>query len=125
MAVPVQVVHLGIGLMTSALAVPLVLRKVPMNYWYGVRTRKAFVSEENWFAVNAHGGKALLLFGLFLTAFALATWPVAPPPESPWAAVYVGGPLLGLVPVFWRIRRFGATLPDRTRADRGGGAAEP
>ncbi len=114
MAVPVQVVHLGIGLMTTVLAVPLMLRKVPMNYWYGVRTRTAFASEENWYAVNAHGGKVLLLFGLLLTGFALATWSVAPPPQSPWAPVYVGAPLLGLVPVLWRIRRFGASLPGRS-----------
>jgi hypothetical protein len=124
MAVPVQVVHTGVGLLTAVLALPLVFRMVPMNAFYGVRTRKAFVSEENWFALNAYGGRLFLVFGLCLVCFGLLTWHAAPPPRSPWAPVYILLPLLGLVPVIALIRRFGKSLPEEGRErgdDRGKG----
>ena len=37
MIVPVPYVHIGIGLTSILLAIPLIRRKVPMNRLYGVR----------------------------------------------------------------------------------------
>ncbi len=48
---------LGIGAFLMALAVPLMLRKVPMNRYYGFRTTAAFESEKAWYEINAAGGK--------------------------------------------------------------------
>ena len=82
MIVPIPYVHCGIGLVTALLSVPLVLRKIPMNHAYGIRIRKAFVSESNWYEINAYGGKLLLVFGLFLLAFGWLGQDFAPPPTS-------------------------------------------
>ena len=57
----VAVATIGVGLLIAALSLPLVLRKVPMNHFYGVRFRASFASEQNWYSINESGGKALLV----------------------------------------------------------------
>ena len=54
----------GAGLLVAAISLPLIARWVPRNSIYGVRTRLAFSSDENWYRVNATGGKMLLRAGL-------------------------------------------------------------
>jgi uncharacterized BrkB/YihY/UPF0761 family membrane protein len=101
------------GLVMAALSVPLILRKVPMNRAYGIRTRKAFASESNWFAINAFGGRLFLGLGLFLVVFGYFGGGLAPGPTSPWAPAFLIVPLLGLVPVLVLINAFSRRLPDR------------
>jgi len=63
-------------------AVPLWMRMVPPNRFYGVRTRATLDDEQRWYAVNASTGFDLLLSGVVLLAgiFIIerigATWPV-------------------------------------------------
>ena len=110
---PIPYVHLVTGLMMIAFSIPLILRKVPMNRAYGIRTRKAFASESNWYAVNAYGGKLFLGLGLFLVVLGYFGRGLAPEPTSPWAPVFTIVPLLALVPVFVLISAFARRLPDR------------
>jgi hypothetical protein len=112
MIVPIPYVLGGIGLITGLLSVPLVLRRVPMNHVYGVRIAKAFVSDRNWYEINAYGGRLLLVFGVFLVVFSVAAWPLAPSPNSAWAPVFLVLPLLAIVPVLLLIGRFARGLPD-------------
>ena len=113
MIVPIPCVHVGLGALIALIAIPLVLRKVPMNHAYGVRIPKAFVSDENWYEINAYGGKLLLGFGLFLLVFAVVGWDVAPPPRSPWVLVWLAAPLFVLAPLLALIYVFARRLPDR------------
>ena len=83
MIVPIPYVHVGMGLLAILLSVPLILRTVPMNCVYGIRVRKAYVSEENWYRINAFGGKAIFAFGLFLLGFSFFA-PVNRPSNVLW-----------------------------------------
>lgn len=65
MVFPVQYVHIGLGAAVAIGSVPLMLRKVPMNTAYGIRTRKAFVSEENWYRINEYGGRLFKVIECF------------------------------------------------------------
>jgi uncharacterized membrane protein len=62
-------------------AVPLWLRMVPPNHFYGVRTRATLGDEQRWYAVNANTGFDLLISGIVLLAGILvierigAAWP--------------------------------------------------
>jgi uncharacterized membrane protein len=62
-------------------AVPLWMRMVPPNRFYGVRTRATLGDEQQWYAVNASAGFDLLVSGIALLAGILiierlgATWP--------------------------------------------------
>ncbi len=66
MIVPIPYVHCGIGFVKTLVSIPLILRKIPMNHAYGIRIRKAFVSQRNRYEINVYGGKLFLVFGLFL-----------------------------------------------------------
>ena len=113
MLIPIPYVHAGIGLVTVVLSIPLMLRKVAMNRWYGIRIPKAFISPHNWYELNAYGGGLLFLFGIFLLVFTWIGRGFAPAPSSAWAPVYLIAPLLLLVPVFAMINAFAKRLPDR------------
>lgn len=105
------VVHCGVGLLTAALAIPLIARQVPMNRFYGVRIPKAFESSRNWYEINAFGGKLLLAYGLFLIAFGLLAGPYAPARESVWTAPFIIGPLLLVFPLLALIVSYARRLP--------------
>lgn len=110
--IPPVVAHCGIGLVTIAISIPLVLRKVPMNRLYGIRVPKAFKSDANWYDINAYGGKLFLAFGLFLVIFGIAVKDLAPPPTSIWTAPFVVGPLLLVLPILALINSYVRGLPD-------------
>lgn len=113
MLIPIPVVLFSMGLLIALVSVPLILRKIPMNHAYGIRLRKAFVSQRNWYELNVYGGRLLLAFGLGLMAFAVLTRHFAPPPTSPWAPVFLVLPLLAILPILALIGAHGRRLPDR------------
>jgi hypothetical protein len=113
MIVPIPYVHIGIGLCTVLISIPLIIKKVPMNRVYGIRVQKAFVSDGNWYKLNSYGGKLFLVFGLFLFGFGCLGGYFAPPPTSLWAPVYLVVPLTAIVPVVVLINAFARGLPDR------------
>ncbi len=117
MIVPIPYVLAGVGLVASLEAIPLVLRKVPMNRWYGIRLRKAFASERNWYEINAYGGKAIFWYGVALMALGWFGREWMPPATSLWAVGFLALPLLAVVPVLVAIHRFARRLPEgRTEA---------
>ncbi|MCB1232515.1 MAG: SdpI family protein [Verrucomicrobiae bacterium] len=64
-------VHLGVGLLGAGLSLPLIWRKVPMNRLYGVRFPQSFRSDEAWYAINAYGGKVLLVASILIVGAAV------------------------------------------------------
>ena len=61
-----------LALITIAISIPLVLRKVPPNVIYGVRTRKTLSDPRIWYEANYRGGMALIVAGIV----ALVCWAV-------------------------------------------------
>ncbi|MEO8564282.1 MAG: SdpI family protein [bacterium] len=57
---------LASAVLLIALAVPLWMRRVPPNRFYGVRTRAALADETRWYDVNARCGQDLLVAGVVL-----------------------------------------------------------
>src|SRR5262245_46122373 len=51
-------------------SIPLVLRRVPPNRYYGVRIKRAFEDERIWYSLNRVGGIALSAAGAFYLVFA-------------------------------------------------------
>ena len=49
-------------------AVPLWMRMVPPNRFYGIRTRATLGDEQRWYTVNASAGLDLFISGLLLLA---------------------------------------------------------
>ena len=65
--------NIVIGLLLIGCGIPLLLRKVKMNHLYGFRLKKSFISSENWYAINAYGGKILILWSIVLFLIGVAT----------------------------------------------------
>lgn len=59
------------GLLLAAAAVPLLLRWVPPNSLYGLRTEDSLSSPEVWYESNALAGRDLLTVGI---AMAVGSW---------------------------------------------------
>jgi SdpI/YfhL protein family len=114
MIVPIPYVHVGVGVACAIFSLPLILKKVPMNPAYGIRMRKAFVSPNNWYALNAFGGKLFFGVGLLLILFGLLSQDMAPQPTSIWAPVFLIVPLaVAIIPVAILLNVFARQLPDK------------
>ena len=89
----------GCAIVFIAVAVPLVLKRAKMNGWYGVRFEKAFASEDNWYKINAYGGRRLIFWSCVLALIGLITFFVPIEFEEGCALLGVFG--LVLVVVLW------------------------
>jgi uncharacterized membrane protein len=55
---------LGLGVLFIALAIPLILRRVPPNGFYGLRVPATFVDKWVWYEANARTGRDLAVLGV-------------------------------------------------------------
>lgn len=57
MSVTADAVAVALNALILVLALPLAMRLVPINYFYGYRTARSTANEEAWYALNAAFGK--------------------------------------------------------------------
>lgn len=88
-----QVVFVGTGLLLLLLAIPLVLRRVRPNRWYGLRLRAALADERVWYDANAASGREMVIFGGGFTLVALLL-PLLPGVTDPAYSLGCAGLLL-------------------------------
>ena len=93
------VVNIGTGLLFIALSIPLMLRRIPMNIWYGYRFKKAFMSNELWYNTNAYGGKQMIQWSSPLTIMSAAIFLLMDMPGSLVAQIAVSVFLLVILPI--------------------------
>ncbi len=60
------------GISVLAVSLPLTLRKVPMNRFWGIRVRASFESDQRWYDINAYGGRLLSWGSLLVIATGIA-----------------------------------------------------
>ena len=80
------------------LGIPLTQQKVSMNKTYGVRIKKAFESEENWYKINAYGGKQLVLWSIPLGLPGVSTFFLPLDGNGFMITLIACAPLIVLVP---------------------------
>lgn len=69
---------LVVGIVLILVSFPLYLGKIKRNSVYGFRISKAFESEENWYAINRYGARAMMLWSVVLAIFGIACMYVQP-----------------------------------------------
>ena len=77
MATPLNLLlalFLAVGALFIALSIPLILRRVPPNPWYGFRVRRTLASPEVWYPANAHSSWLMAGLGLLVMLVALAAY---------------------------------------------------
>ncbi|MFI4913347.1 MAG: SdpI family protein [Sedimentisphaeraceae bacterium JB056] len=57
-------IFLGMGILFIIIALPLALKKIGPNNWYGFRTKKAMSSLDAWYALNSITGKGIAIVGI-------------------------------------------------------------
>jgi uncharacterized membrane protein len=82
-----------LGALLFALAIPLVLRWVPPNPVYGVRTSKTYSDRELWYTANRSAGITMAITGIAIAVAALVV-PRLMPDYSEGARVLVIGAIV-------------------------------
>ena len=60
------IVYILCGFVFILVSVPLVRRKIPMNRLYGFRFARSYASDDNWYRINAYGGRQLIRWSVLL-----------------------------------------------------------
>lgn len=80
------------ALIVIGVSLPLAMRKVKMNDFYGIRIKKSFESKDNWYAINEYGGKQLILWSIpMLVAGVLSMFLTVDDQHRTLMAVLLGG----------------------------------
>jgi len=98
------IILLCLGLITIAVSIPLYLGKIKMNYFYGFRIPKAFESEENWYAINHYGAKALIRWSLVIMAIGIGCLYIEPQHVLAAAKIAFISLLVPIVQTCWYAR---------------------
>jgi len=69
-----MVLFASMGVVLTAISIPLIQRRIKPNYWYGFRTRRTLSDPVVWYEVNAYAGKRLLVSGLITTIAAVVLY---------------------------------------------------
>jgi hypothetical protein len=96
----------GIGVITFCLCLPLIYRKVPMNYFYGVRLPQSFISTERWYEINEYGGRILARWSFFMMVSGLVRFILPSGFFSVYTAVAVGTVVISLFVSLFQIIRW-------------------
>lgn len=108
-----------LGLLFFGLGLPLWLRLVPMNSFYGVRLPSTFQSDQRWFAVNAVFGKHLFWWSLLVMGAGIAGFYQLPRHQDayPWAAITLTlvAVAASVASTLWWMRQHPAEAPERKK----------
>ena len=102
---------MGLGSLVIGLAIPLLLGRVRMNGWYGVRLPPSFRSEANWYALNRYGAIQLMGYGGLLIVVGVVGVLFPPRLGSLWFVVDLAAPGLLILPMLVMVLRFAKRLP--------------
>jgi hypothetical protein len=90
--------NIFIGILMIIISIPLVRKSISMNKIYGVRFKKSFESEENWYKINVYGGKQLIIWSFPLILFGVITFFLPLKGNELWILLTACAPLIVLVP---------------------------
>jgi uncharacterized membrane protein len=106
------ILYIIIGLILMAISIPLKNAKVAMNHFYGVRLKKSYSSEKNWYLMNAYGGKQLLIWSAVIVVLGMITFFIPFYGSEIYIALFAFLPLVVLVIPIYLIVRYSRTLSD-------------
>jgi hypothetical protein len=87
---------LQVGIVLFFINLPLALRQVPMNQWYGIRIRAAFESDQRWYDINAFGGRQFAIWSWLMTAFGVTGFFVSSAHFDAYAYGSLGAAILAI-----------------------------
>jgi hypothetical protein len=82
--------NLLFALLQFCIGLPLLLRKVPRNSFYGFRTRAALESDERWYDINAYHGRQLVNWSVIMVSNGVTGFFIPPAASDAYLAVSLG-----------------------------------
>ena len=99
----------GSGLLMASLSVPLILRRIGPNPWYGFRVRQTLDDPAVWYPANAYAGRGLLALAATIVGAAIGLYGVPGIDLAVYAsaigAITLGGLLLILILIFRHLHK--------------------
>ncbi|MFP4381100.1 MAG: SdpI family protein [Candidatus Sumerlaeia bacterium] len=99
----IAIANISVGLIIILASVPLFLGRVGRNRWYGIRTRKALASEENWYRINRYAARRMIIWSVLIIlsgpAALLVDFGVQEDPRIGLIILFAHIPLILLIPV--------------------------
>ena len=92
------IMHIFLAFLFICLSIPLVKGHISMNKMYGIRFKKSYKSDENWYKINRYGGRQLIIWSIPLGIFGIISFflPIA---ENPVLyLISILAPLIVVVP---------------------------
>lgn len=108
--IAIGVLHIITALLIIAVSIPLVQNSVKMNSLYGIRIKKAYESEENWYKINEYGGKRLIFWSIVLICIGILTFFINVSEKSFFYKVIALAPVIVLIPCIIEIYIFAKKL---------------
>jgi hypothetical protein len=106
------IMYVFIGLLLMGISIPLKNGKVEMNHFYGVRLRKSYSSEKNWYLLNEYGGRQLLIWSAVLVAIGMLAFIVPFGGDVVLIVLFTFVPLIVLFIPMLLILRYSRSLSD-------------
>ena len=106
----------GSGILITLLAIPLLLRRVPPNSLYGVRTPASFASDLDWYRINAIGGRYLVLSGIVILVVGMVGFFLPGSVRDPYT---ISAAVVALLAVIFPCIRLGLLKPCARPDDKG------
>jgi uncharacterized membrane protein len=72
------IMYVGVGLLLALLSIPLMLRRIPPNHFYGFRLPKTINNPDIWYEINAYSGQRLFASGVITAVAAMWLYALAP-----------------------------------------------
>jgi hypothetical protein len=113
---PPTLVFPALGILLVVMALPLAVRRVRPNRWYGLRVPATFADEHVWYEANAVAGRDMVALGTLVAVVGIALpRAIALPPEA-YAGICAG--ILGIGSLLLAVR--GWRLANRLLRERRG-----
>ena len=120
---PEQLIFVAIGALFIGLGLPLALRRVRPNGWYGLRTPATFADEHVWYQANAISGRDFIALGFLLLVLPLVLPHMLHLSGRGYAYVYTAVVLVGTLGIAARGWRKANQLLRERRGKGAGDAA--
>jgi uncharacterized membrane protein len=106
------IMYIIIGLILIVISNPLRNGKVAMNHVIGVRLKKSFTSEKNWYLMNSYGGRQLMIWSVALVVLGVLALFVPFNGNESLIILFAFLPVIVLIIPTFLIVRYSRTLGD-------------
>lgn len=90
--------HIGSAILICLISIPLVKGKVAMNKVYGIRFKKSYESEENWYVINKYVGKLLIIWSFPLVILGFITFFLPLEGNKTLVVIIASAPIIIIIP---------------------------